>query len=168
MFIQLHWEYPELPCRGRGMILVWHIQSCLAVAGGMREELLFTRDGLSILPCSCRMSLEQVWDAGPCFLALAALYMSRLDCGRAQGRCLAASSRLLLVSASGNVWGTISALLGVSAHLCHKLSYTSGPQSVSKPCSCPFPGVMGCTCKLVDWESCTVKEKLEQECEGAA
>lgn len=32
----------------------------------------------------------------------------------------------------------------------------------------PPPGIMGCTCKLLDCEGCTVKEKIEQECEGAA
>lgn len=63
------------------MILVWHIRSCLAIAGGVREELLFTRGSLSILPWGCPVSLELVWDAGPCCLVVAALYVSRLDCG---------------------------------------------------------------------------------------
>lgn len=38
------------------MILVWHIQSCLAAAGGVRELLLLTRDVLSILPWSWNVS----------------------------------------------------------------------------------------------------------------
>lgn len=85
------------------MILVWHAQSCLVVAGGVREELFFTQDSLSILPQSCQMSLELVWDVGPCGLEVAALYVSRLDCGRAWGMCLTATFSLLLASALGNV-----------------------------------------------------------------
>lgn len=80
--------------------------------------------------------------------------------------CLTATTAAPL--ALGNTQFPTSVLSGVSACFCCRSFHRNAPQLFSKPHCCQSTQHYVMCVQTIQWEGHIAKEKLEQECEGAA